>query len=134
MQFDNYGGGGGLVQSLNSCLTLVTPWTVVHQVPVSMGFLSQEYQSALPFPSPGDVTNSGTEQASLALAGEFFTSKPPGNPLKIILCMCMCMYVYVYELPFSSSRGSSRPRDLTCISCVSCRWIIYPWNESKGNG
>ena len=50
----------------------------------------------LPFPSPGDVTNSGTEQASLALAGEFFTSKPPGNPLKIILCMCMYVYVYVY--------------------------------------
>ena len=54
-------------------------------VVVSMGFLSQEYWRALPFPSPGDLTNSGTEQASLALAGEFFTSKPPGNPLKIIL-------------------------------------------------
>ena len=64
---------------------------VVVVVVSSMGFLSQEYWSALPFPSPGDLTNSGTEQASLALAGEFFTSKPPGNPLKIILQMCMCV-------------------------------------------
>ena len=29
----------------------------------------------------------------------------------------------------SSARGSSWPRDLTCISCVSCigRWILYHW-------
>ena len=28
-----------------------------------------------------------------------------------------------------SSRGSSRPRDRTCISCDSCigRWILYHW-------
>ena len=29
----------------------------------------------------------------------------------------------------SFSRGSSRPRDWTCVSCVSCigRWILYRW-------
>ena len=34
---------------------------------------------------------------------------------------------YWSELPFPSSRGSSWPRDQTCISCVSCisRWILY---------
>ena len=30
-----------------------TPWTVAHQVPLSMGFFRQEYWSGLPFPSPG---------------------------------------------------------------------------------
>ena len=34
-------GGGGLVAKLN--LTLVTPWTVACQVPLSMGFTKQEY-------------------------------------------------------------------------------------------
>ena len=30
------------------------------------------------------------------------------------------------ELPFPSfSRGSSRPRDWTRVSCTSCRWILY---------
>ena len=43
-------GGGGLVAK--SCLTLVTPWTVACQVPLSMGFSRQEYWSGLPFPSP----------------------------------------------------------------------------------
>ena len=30
----------------------VTPWTVAHQAPLSLGFSRHEYQSGLPFPSP----------------------------------------------------------------------------------
>ena len=42
-----------------------------------MGFSSQEYQSGLPFPPPGDLPDSGIEPESSALAGEFFTTEPP---------------------------------------------------------
>ena len=43
------------VRSLFSHLQLfATPWTVAHQVPLSMGFSRQEYWSGLPFPSPND--------------------------------------------------------------------------------
>ena len=31
----------------------MTPWTVAHQTPLSLGFFRQEYWSGLPFPSPG---------------------------------------------------------------------------------
>ena len=34
-----------------SCLTLVTPWTVARQAPLSMGFSRQEYWSGLPLPT-----------------------------------------------------------------------------------
>ena len=54
-----------------------TPWTVAHQVPLSMGFSRQEYWAGLPYPSPGCFPNSGIEPASLAspeLAGMFFTT------------------------------------------------------------
>ena len=34
--------------------SFVTPWTVAHQVPLSIGFPRQEYWSGLPFPSPGE--------------------------------------------------------------------------------
>ena len=47
-----------------------------------MGFSRQEYWSALPFPSPGDLPDPETEPASLmspALAGGFFTIEPPGK-------------------------------------------------------
>ena len=39
----------------------VTPWTVACQVPLYMEFSMQEYWSGLPFPSPGDLPNPGTE-------------------------------------------------------------------------
>ena len=38
-------------KSLQLCPTLVTPWTVACQAPLSMGFSRQEYWSRLPFPS-----------------------------------------------------------------------------------
>ena len=45
-----------------------------------MGFPRQEYWSGLPFPSLGDLPDPGTEPASSALAGGFFTTEPPRNP------------------------------------------------------
>ena len=56
-------------------------WTVVHQAPLSMDFSRQECWSRLPFPTPGDLPNTGIEPASPAstLAGGFFTSVPPGK-------------------------------------------------------
>ena len=60
--------------------SFATPWTVARQAPLSMRFLRQEYWDGLPFPSPGDLLNPGTEPASLALAGGFFTTEPPGKP------------------------------------------------------
>ena len=69
-------------KTLQSCLILVTPWTVVCRIPLSMGFFRQEYWSGLPFPSPGDLPDPGIEPASPvppALAGRFFTSEPPGK-------------------------------------------------------
>ena len=60
-----------------------TPWTVARQTPLSMGFSTQEYQSGLPFPSPGDLYNPGIKSASPALVGYFFTTEPPGKPAKL---------------------------------------------------
>ena len=60
--------------------SFVTPWTVVHQVPMSMEFSRQEYRRWLPLLSPVDLPNPGIEPASLvslasaSLAGGFFTT------------------------------------------------------------
>ena len=43
----------------------VTPWTVVHQVPLSMKFSRRESWSGLPFPSPGDLSDPGVEPGLL---------------------------------------------------------------------
>ena len=64
-------------KSLQSCPTLVTPWTVARQAPLSKGLFRQEYWNGLPFPSPGDLPHRRIEAMSLmspALAGGFFTT------------------------------------------------------------
>jgi len=56
-------------------------WTVAIQAPLSMGFPRQEYQSGLPFPSPGDLPNPGIEPRSPALQADSLPSEPgfPGS-------------------------------------------------------
>ena len=45
-----------------------------------MEFSRQEYWSGLPFPSPGDLPNSGMEPRSPALQADALPSEPPGKP------------------------------------------------------
>ena len=77
-----------------SCVWLcVTPWTVAHQAPLSMGFSRQKYWSGLPCSSPGNLPNPGIKPTCLkspALAGRFFTTSVTweanqGNRKEVIL-------------------------------------------------
>ena len=64
---------GGLVAK--SFSTLVTPWTVACQAPLSMGFSKHEYWSGLPFPSPGDLPNPGIEPGPPALQADSLSTE-----------------------------------------------------------
>ena len=71
-----------LCAQLLSRQVLWDPRTIAHQAPLSMGLSWQEYWSGLPFPPPGDLPDPGikpTSLASLALAGGFLTTVPPGR-------------------------------------------------------
>ena len=62
------------ISRVQLCVTL---WTVARQAPQSMGFSKQENWSGLPFPSPGDLSDSEIEPMSLkssALVGRFFNT------------------------------------------------------------
>ena len=53
----------------------MTLWTVARQAPLPMELSRQEYWSRLSFPPPGDLSDPGTELASLsspALQVDFF--------------------------------------------------------------
>ena len=58
----------------------MTPWTVAHQAPPSMGFSRQEYWRGLPFPFPGNLLDPGIEPGSPAFQADALTSEPPGKP------------------------------------------------------
>ena len=63
--------------------SLATPWTVVHQAPLSMGFPRPEYWSGLPFPSlgylPGSVLHWQADSLSLTHQGSFVLLQRPHN-------------------------------------------------------
>ena len=59
------------------CLTLCNPMDCSHQAPLSMEFSRQEYCSGLPFPSPGDLSESGIKLGSPALQADSLPSEPP---------------------------------------------------------
>ena len=63
-----------------------TPWTVVLQAPLPMGFSRQEYWSGLLVPTPGDLPDLGIEPTSLAspaLARGLFTIRTAWETLEI---------------------------------------------------
>ena len=51
-------------QLLNNVQVFATLWTLALQDPLSLGFSRQEYWNGLPFPSPGNLPDPGTEPAS----------------------------------------------------------------------
>ena len=63
-------------QSLQSCPTLHYPWSIAHQVPLSMGFSrilgfsKPEYWSGLSYPPPGALSDTGIKPTSLALEAQ----------------------------------------------------------------
>ena len=56
----------------------MTPGTVAHQAPLSMGLSRQEYWSGLPSPSP-DLPHPGIELRSPGLQADSLLSEPQGK-------------------------------------------------------
>ena len=70
-------GRGCMLSCFSRVLLFVTPWTVAHQFPLSVGFSRRKYWSGLPCPPPRDLPDPGIKPASLmspALASRFFTT------------------------------------------------------------
>ena len=60
-----------------------TPWTMAHQVPLSMGLFWQEYWGGLPVPSPGDFPTQGSNLHLLWLPHWQADSLPLSHPGKV---------------------------------------------------
>ena len=101
-----------------SCVQLfVTPWTVAHQAPLSMGFSRQEYWNGLPFPSPGNLPDPGIKPGSPALQADSLPFVPSGKTyahkhththihthththifisVSIVHSLSLSLYIYIY--------------------------------------
>ena len=101
-------------------------WTVAHRSPLSLGFPRQEYWTELPFHTPGDLPDPETElmfPESLALAGGYFTTEPPGEEVTPPFCWChwsvftnSILLEYIHNHLFACVYSSFQ----TTISELSC--------------
>ena len=125
---------------LLSCVWLfVTPWTGACQAPLSMEFSRQEYWSGFPLPPPGDLPDPGIESVSPALEGGFFTAKPPGKLLCLVLtdktCLLSIRRVRTPEHEASVHPEACIPSDTFFLSVdrkgqVLASWLQEPQTES----
>ena len=73
------------VKSLSCVLFLVTPWTVAHQAPPSMGFSRQEYWSGVPLPSPVSLATASFNTFSFPFfIGWWFAGESNSTTYKIV--------------------------------------------------
>ena len=79
-----------LIANSNS---FVTPWTVAHWAPLSMGLPREEYWSGLPFPSPGDLPDSGIEPLYPILQADSLPLRHQGRPYMYV-CVCIAVFVF----------------------------------------
>ena len=75
------------VQSLSHVWLFAILWTITRQAPLSMRFSRWEYWNGFPFPPQGDLSDPGIESTSPALADGFFTTVPPGKPIRLHFCL-----------------------------------------------
>ena len=84
--------------------SFVTPWTVAHQAPPSIGFPRQEYWSGSPFLFPGKLPDPGIEPIFPALARRFFTAEPLGklnffdSPFLFSVIVVHSLHCYKYSI------------------------------------
>ena len=103
------------VKSFSCVLLLETPWTIAYQAPPSMGFSRQEHWSGLPLssplPSPRIFSTQGSNPGLPHCRRILYQLSHQGSP-KILEWVAY---------PFS--RGSSRPRNQTRVSCIAGRFF-----------
>jgi len=95
-----------------------------------MEFSRQEYWSRLPFPTPGDLPNSGIKPRSPALQADSLLSEPPGKPRINSYRLLYMKYKNIRDLLYSTGKdipyliincnGKESKKECVCVyMCVT---------------
>ena len=95
---------------LNRVQLFVTPWTVAHQAPLSMGFCRQEYWGGFPCPPPGDLPNLGIEPQSPAWQADSLPLALSGKPFNWAACMLNCFSYVNSVIPGITAHQAPLPK------------------------
>ena len=105
-----------IVVYLLSCVYFVTPWTIAHQVSLSMEFPRQEHWNGLAFPSPEILPDPRTEPRSPTLQ---VNSLPLSHQSVFVAqsCPTLCDPMDC-SLPGSSVHGT--------LQAGVLEWVLFP--------
>ena len=111
-------------------VSVMTPWTVARQAPLSMGFSRREYWNGLPFPSPGNLPDPGIEPGSSALQVESLPLSHQGRQKSLMSWTTPMSQVSTLSivsdmtLAGSTSRFQSENREFDFFLFVFC-WFVF---------
>ena len=116
--------------------SFVSPCSVAHQAPLSMGILRWKYWSGLPFPSPGNLPNSEIKPVSPTLLGGFFNTEPPGKTLTLLKAKNIrIQLLYFHNLfPYRWSNKNTLffPFQFSSVQSLShVRLFATPWTTAR---
>ena len=110
----------------------MTPWTINRQDPLSTEISRQEYWSGLPFPSPGDLPNSGIEPGSSTLQADSLLPEPQGKP-RGSYSQAMVFAVVMYRCETWTIKKAEHQRiDAFKLWCWR-RFLRVPWTTRRSN-
>ena len=119
-----------LLSHLGHVQPFVILWTVARQAALSMGFSRQEYWNQLPFPFPGDLSDSGIEPASLTslvLADGFFTTSANWETPKYNWCFIKLQWINGFNTSKINVLKITLPEilifPLICLFWYS--WVVF---------
>ena len=119
------------VKLLSHVRLFATPWTVAYQAPQPMEFSRQEYWSALPFPSPGDLPKPGIKPRSPELQADALPSEPPGKP-KVCLGGCKLKALKLWHTQQPNERDCTHISEKAMAPNPSTLAWKIPWMEKSG--
>ena len=104
----------------------VTPWTVAHQAPLSLGFSRQEHWRGLLFPPPGALPNSRIEPASPAFPALQADALPLSHQ--------RFTYVHTHMIPtqikiFLENKFIPKPNIFLTSGTVDCFFLFLNWHK-----
>ena len=95
-----------------------------------MEFYRQEYWSGLQFPSPAHLSNPGIEPGSPALAGKFFATEPPGNPIVVTQLYILSHFLRPHALQHARLLCTTLSPRVCSNSCPLSQWCYLTISSS----
>ena len=80
----------------------VIPWTVLHQVPLSVEFSRREYWSGFPFPSPRNLPDPGIEPGFPVLQADSLPTELQLKPRISLYTMLIILFRITHEVTKST--------------------------------